>query len=71
VHTILSQIVATVFLTLPPLLSFATDFPNVIYRTCYDGDTCRFGLPKLHPLFGKNIPVRLVGIDSPERQVKM
>ena len=69
-HTILNQIVATVFLTLPPLLSFATDFPNVIYRTCYDGDTCRFDIPNVHPFFGENIPVRLAGIDTPEKRGK-
>ena len=49
-------------------VSFAYDFPNVTYRTCFDGDTCRFDIPNVHPFFGENIPVRLAGIDAPERQ---
>jgi len=53
-----------------PTCAFATDFPNVIYRTCYDGDTCRFDLPGVHPFFGENIPVRLAGIDTPEKRGK-
>ena len=41
-------------------------FLKVVYRSCYDGDTCRFDLPGIHPLFGENIPVRLAGVDTPE-----
>ncbi len=48
----------------------AYDFPNVTYRSCYDGDTCRFDIPNVHPFFGENIPVRLAGIDTPELQGK-
>ena len=47
-------------------VALATDFSHVTYRTCYDGDTCRFDLPGIHPFFGENIPVRLAGIDTPE-----
>ena len=36
----------------------AYDFPNVTYRSCYDGDTCRMDIPGLHPLVGNNIPIR-------------
>jgi len=50
--------------------ALATDFPNVIYRTCYDGDTCWFDLPGVHPFFGNHIPVRLSGIDTPEKRGK-
>ncbi len=53
-----------------PPLALAYDFPNVTYRSCYDGDTCRFDIPNIHPLFGANIPVRFAGIDSPELQGK-
>ena len=48
----------------------AYDFPHVTYRTCYDGDTCRFDIPNDHPLLGENIPVRFAGIDAPELQAK-
>jgi len=50
--------------------ALAYDFPSVTYRSCYDGDTCRFDIPKVHPFFGENIPVRLAGIDAPELQGK-
>ncbi len=33
------------------------------YRGCYDGDTCYFDLPE-----GANLPVRLLGVDTPERK---
>ncbi len=42
------------------------DFDQVVYHTCYDGDTCMMSLPGIHPLFGDHIPVRLAGIDTPE-----
>lgn len=42
------------------------DFDRVIYHTCYDGDTCMVSIPGVHPLFGDHIPVRLLGIDTPE-----
>ena len=51
----------TILLGLFLLLSasaLAYDFPHVTYRTCYDGDTCRFDIPNVHPLFGKKIPIR-------------
>ena len=50
--------------------ALAYDFPNVTYRTCYDGDTCRFDIPGLHPLLGKNIPIRFAGVDTPEMRGK-
>ncbi len=36
--------------------ALAYDFPNLTYRTCYDGTTCRFGTPNVHPFFGESIP---------------
>lgn len=33
---------------------------------CYDGDTCTFTLPGVHPFFGERISVRIRGIDTPE-----
>ena len=32
----------------------------------YDGDTFRVNIDSLPPLIGKNIPVRLEGVDTPE-----
>ena len=48
----------------------AHDFPSVTYRTCYDGDTCRFDIPNVHPFFGENIPIRFAGIDTPDLRGK-
>ena len=42
------------------------DMGPVTYHTCYDGDTCMISIPGVHPLFGDHIPVRLLGIDTPE-----
>ena len=42
------------------------DLAGVLYRSNYDGDTVRFDIPGVHPLLGRNIPVRLRGADTPE-----
>lgn len=44
----------------------AYEFNHVQYIRCYDGDTCTFHIPNAHPLIGKKIGVRLLGIDTPE-----
>lgn len=33
----------------------------------YDGDTVTVKIPETHPLFGENIGVRILGIDTPEK----
>jgi len=53
-------------LLLIPFPAFAANFPNATYHRCYDGDTCTFTIPGVHPLFGENISVRIAGIDTPE-----
>ncbi|MBF0190261.1 MAG: thermonuclease family protein [Magnetococcales bacterium] len=42
------------------------DLEGVVYRGNHDGDTIRFDIPGVHPLFGENIPVRVRGMDAPE-----
>lgn len=42
------------------------DMAGVIYLGNYDGDTIRFDIPGVHPLLGKNIAIRLRGVDTPE-----
>ncbi|MEE8448005.1 MAG: hypothetical protein V3S39_00085 [Thermodesulfobacteriota bacterium] len=42
------------------------DFTDVQFIRCYDGDTCTFDIPYVHPLLGKRIAVRFRGIDTPE-----
>ena len=36
------------------------------YLRNYDGDTVAFNIPNVHPLVGKNISIRVRGIDTPE-----
>ena len=60
--------------TITLLLTLATpatafDFNNVQYHRCYDGDTCTFTLPGIHPLFGEKIGIRIAGIDTPEIKI--
>lgn len=43
-------------------------FRCVEYLRNYDGDTLAVNIPGLHPLFGKNIRVRVRGIDTAEIQ---
>ena len=37
----------------------------------YDGDTATFEIPGVPALFGKNISVRLLGIDTPEKKGRL
>ena len=46
--------------------AWATTFNIVVLVRCYDGDTCTFTLPGIHPFFGRKIGVRIRGIDTPE-----
>ena len=48
------------------LCSAAADFNNVTYHRCYDGDTCTFTIPGVHPLFGEKISARIAVVDTPE-----
>ena len=42
------------------------DYQGAIYLQNYDGDTIRFDLPQYPPIAGKDIRVRVNGIDTPE-----
>ena len=44
--------------------AWATTFEGVIWLRCYDGDTCTFTIPSVHPFFGEKISVRIRGIDT-------
>ena len=51
----------------------ATEFGSVRVSkviSVYDGDTFRVNIDSLPPLVGKNIPIRLEGVDTPEIQGK-
>ena len=63
-----------VVLLLPLLLCHALnsyaesygDYQGAVYLKNYDGDTIRFNLPGYPPIAGKDIRVRVNGIDTPE-----
>ena len=46
------------------------EFHHVKWKRCYDGDTCTFNIPNVHPLLGDKIGVRLARIDAPEVRTK-
>ncbi|MDT7040825.1 hypothetical protein [Candidatus Nitronereus thalassa] len=60
-----SFLLAFIFL-LPSSALAGFDFDNVIYHTCYDGDTCTMTIPGVHPLLGKRVPIRLQPVQAPE-----
>lgn len=45
-------------------------FYNVEYVDNYDGDTITFNIPGVHPIIGKQMKVRIDGIDTPELKGK-
>ena len=55
-----------VLLFLFPFLLLATEFKDVIWHRCYDGDTCTYTIANVPDIFGYKIPVRVRGIDTPE-----
>ena len=51
----------------------ATEYGTAIVSkviSVYDGDTFRVDIDSLAPIVGKNIPIRLNGVDTPEIQGK-
>ncbi|NCN27816.1 thermonuclease family protein [bacterium] len=48
----------------------ATSFHCVKYLKNYDGDTITVEIPGVHPLLGKSISIRVLGLDTPERRTK-
>ena len=51
----------------------ATEYGSVTVSkviSVYDGDTFRVNIDSLPPIVGKNIPIRLEGVDTPEIQGK-
>lgn len=53
-----------------PCNNDASNFRCVRYVDNHDGDTITFNIAGVHPLLGKNINVRLAGIDTPEVRTK-
>lgn len=47
-------------------IALSSDFTNVEYIKNYDGDTFTVNIKDLPDVFGKDIPVRIRGVDTPE-----
>ncbi len=45
-------------------------FNCVSFDHAYDGDTIQVDLPGVHPYFGSDAKVRVMGVDTPERKGK-
>lgn len=66
-------IVASILLFVAPLSSDQNckhdpkTFRCVKYIRNYDGDTVTVQIPDVHPLIGKDISVRIFGVDTPEK----
>jgi endonuclease YncB( thermonuclease family) len=63
-------LILLVCLRIPPTQAVAAEtygtIEPVVYLHNYDGDTVTVDLPGLHPLIGKDISIRINGIDTPE-----
>ncbi len=73
--SIIMKTIIIIFLILFSTLSYAKDisygsFYTVEYVKTIDGDTITVNLNQLHPLIGKNINIRINGIDTPELRGK-
>lgn len=53
--------VVLLHLGLPAWAGSYGSFIGVMFHSCYDGDTCSFTIPGVHPLLGDSIKVRLRG----------
>ena len=49
-----------------PQLRAGSDFGEVEFLGNYDGDTVKVNIPWIHSLLGKEISIRLRGVDTPE-----
>jgi len=65
----LSRVFLLIFFMYPvvdPSICIAASFTNVVYVDAYDGDTFTVNLKDLPDIFGKNIPIRILHIDTAE-----
>ncbi|MCB0357832.1 MAG: thermonuclease family protein [Bdellovibrionales bacterium] len=44
------------------------NFRCVKFIDNYDGDTITVNIPRVHHFFGKKVPIRVYGVDTPERK---
>ena len=70
--------VLVLWMALLSVSSFANDscthdesnFRCVKYVRNYDADTVTFDIPNIHPLIGKEVAIRVNGVDAPEIKTK-
>ena len=66
VFTFIAALANTAFANTKTCQHDSDTFRCVKYLKNYDGDTINFNIPDVHPLFGKNISVRIRHVDTPE-----
>lgn len=71
----MKKLIVSLFLTFWIAFIFGTVYSNIakaedlefpIFKSCYDGDTCKFDIPDVPDVFGKGLSIRIRGIDTPE-----
>lgn len=65
----MKKIICAFLLIFSSSFAFASDYPNienVVFIKNYDGDTITVDIPGYPDIIGKEIPVRVHGIDAPE-----
>ena len=68
-HTILATTLLLLSFSSQAGVSYGT-FTVTKVISVYDGDTFRVDIDELSPIAGKNIPIRVNGVDTPEIQGK-
>lgn len=60
------KFIISLILLITPVTLLAEDLEYPIFKSCYDGDTCKFDIPDVPDVFGKGLSIRIRGIDTPE-----
>lgn len=50
--------ISAIFASVFPILAQTSDFLNVTYHTCYDGDTCKMSIAGLPEVFGDHMTIQ-------------
>jgi endonuclease YncB( thermonuclease family) len=62
----LVRVTIALVLVIVSAIALGSDFTDVEYLKNYDGDTLTVNIKDLPDVFGKEIPVRIRGVDTPE-----
>ena len=54
-HALIFSALACMLYVSTSIAQTSFEFEQIVYHTCYDGDTCMVSLPGVHPFFGDHI----------------